>query len=287
MKLKRIAMCMGAVLCWGSSVAMAAARIPLSSKRGVKETYKEAANRSLIKLKNFGQEARLGASAFDVRVSSFEEIDLTKVPEIGGLEKLQAIFETYRDKRYLPDPEDATFLRRLSWMYPDDGCFARAELLARLSENDLNPAAAKLFVFGDLQAPTPNHPAGEVRWWYHVAAAYRIGSELFVMDPSVEPKKPITDREWGERVGDRGTDGRTSLEWSLCATRAIDPGADCRNPMEESEGYVKRMLAPYLEAERDRAVELGRVANDVLGDLPPWLDAASTPQLPEAELQSP
>jgi hypothetical protein len=266
---------------------LAFANMPMSAKREVGESYREAAHRSFVKLKALQQPPRLGSSVYDLRVQSFDDIDLTKVNDIQSAEKLQSIFESYRDLRYLPDPQDGAFMRRISWMYPDDGCFVRAELLGRLAENDFNPKAAKLFVFGNLRAKTENHPRGEIQWWYHVAAAYRLDDVLYVLDPSVEPLRPLTEKEWGARVGDLGVNGQTTLEWSLCASRAIDPGADCNNPSEETEGDMKSWIEPYLYAERARAVELGRDANLVLGDLPPWIVVSDGSPSPIETIRSP
>ncbi|HVJ63668.1 MAG TPA: protein-glutamine glutaminase family protein [Bdellovibrionota bacterium] len=251
--------------------AGAQARAPMTSRRGADEPFLDAAARVYSKALNETQNLNFGESAYDARVDSFEELDLSRAPQIESIEKLQKIFETYRDRRFLPDPQDATFLRRLSWMYPDDGCFARAEFLGRLVEADSLPSVGKLFVFGDLRAPTPNHPSGEVQWWYHVAGAYRVGEELYVLDPSVEPKRPVTDNEWGQRIGDHGRDGATTLEWSLCASRTFDPGMSCEHPVAQSDTSLREWISPYLEAERERVTSLGRIANEVLGEHPPWL----------------
>src|ERR1700744_3582697 len=38
----------------------------------------------------------------------------------------QRRFESLRDTRWLDDGAHKNFARRLAWLYPDDGCFARA-----------------------------------------------------------------------------------------------------------------------------------------------------------------
>lgn len=279
MKLKSLSVLSGLVLLAGFAEAAPVERLsraPVSAIRNADESYHDAVERFSSRL-FFEDSVEVGMSAFDLQVQSFSQIDTGSVAQVESAEVLQKLFETYRDLRYLADPDDETFLRRLSWMYPDDGCFLRAELFGRLLEIEKNPAISKIFVFGDLSAPTPNHPRGLVRWWYHVAPLYRVGDVAWVLDPSVEPLRPLTIAEWGQRVGDHGSQGQTSLGWSVCAGHAVDPFSDCLNPRVEEETTVKSWISNYLHAERSRVVELGRAPNEVLGDFPPWKTVQAPP----------
>lgn len=266
-----------AVSVGGAKLAFAEVVVPISAVRLPGESFEDAAKRAKpIILNNQSATQARGPSVYDSRVFLLDLINKNWVAEIESLEKLQNIFETYRDLRYLPDPNENSFLRRLSWLYPDDGCFARAQLFGFLTEKDQLPQISKIFAFGDLMADTPNHPDGFVSWWYHVAPMYKVADELYVLDPSVEPTKPLTRAEWGTAIGDVGENGNTTLQWSLCHAHAYDPSSECfKSRITEEQKEDTSGIQQYLNAERKRVAELGMQAESVLGDAPPWTKQAS------------
>lgn len=67
-------------------------------------------------------------------------------------------FRSLRDARWLTMPGMRDFKRRSSWLYPDDGCFARAALGGQKLESWDYPRPKKLFIFGDLEVKTANSP---------------------------------------------------------------------------------------------------------------------------------
>ncbi len=80
-------------------------------------------------------------------------------------------FAATRDARYLidADPSHPTpSPRRISWMYPDNGCFARAEQVDVIIAQNQKPRPYKLFAMGYLRVYADNHPAGMVEWGWHV-----------------------------------------------------------------------------------------------------------------------
>lgn len=264
---------------WLGSLPVFAAYRPLSAKRRPSESYRSVISkiRARVSSQPDGDVTFGGAaSAYDSRVSDLKKLNVDSVSLVSNLDVLQEMFVAYRDLRYLADPDVAGNLRRISWQYPDDGCFVRAELFGYLAERDHRPAISKIFVFGDLEVATTNAPSGSVSWWYHVAPLYKIdGGELYVMDPAVEPQRPLTRAEWAARIGERGTNGATTLQWAVCSRHAFDPSSNCQNPPDLSEASTIEAGLDYLKAERARAVEMGRNPDLVLGDEPPWFKVPS------------
>ena len=83
--------------------------------------------------------------------------------------------------------------------YPDDGCHARAHKMRRLLI-EKGFESYKIWLYGDLQVDTVNHPDCGVLWTWHVAPTLRVrtgpGSvELRVIDPSLFTE-PVPEEEW-------------------------------------------------------------------------------------------
>jgi hypothetical protein len=94
----------------------------------------------------------------------------------------------------------------IPFLYPDDGCYARAHEMCRLMRLR-TPAieAEKIWIFGNLNPATSNHPDCAVTWWYHVAPTLQVntamGIEKRVIDPSLMGG-PATEAEWKARQND-------------------------------------------------------------------------------------
>ncbi len=194
-----------------------------------------------------------------------KELNLLAIPDVGSYADLERKFEHIRDTRFL---ENATpFARRLTWLYPDDGCYARAELAALGLAQHSFPSPKKIFVFGNLKATTKNSPWGFVEWWYHVAVAYRIGSEAYVFDPAIEPKRPLKLSEWNRAVG-----GESSfVQYTICSHKTFDPSSDCYSTSGLSPEEATQEQTVFLTLEWDRLLELDRDPEKELGSEPPWL----------------
>lgn len=232
-----------------------------SSSRRAGEDWRVAARHALGAV-------RPGAgTAYDLAVP-LKDLDRTKAfPFTGGKSLLVANFVHTRDWRFLPDPQVAGFMRRLSWMYPDDGCFMRAEWLARLLNQHYRQAwVNKLFVFGNLEAPTPNHPQGVVRWWYHVVAAMGFQNQVIVYDPAIDPNQPLTLETWMSKIAK----DPTQLKLSICKSGTFSPREDCEKLEPIDEKYLRDYSDTYLKAERERLTQMGRDPEKELGEHPPW-----------------
>lgn len=70
--------------------------------------------------------------------------------------------------------------------YPDDGCWARAQRICELFETGKPLVMAKVWIYGDLEIRSANHPFCSVRWDWHCAPLIKVGTgKLMVLDPSL------------------------------------------------------------------------------------------------------
>jgi hypothetical protein len=180
---------------------------------------------------------------------------------------MKTAFESFRDYRFLERDSKPGFLRRVSWLYPDDGCFARASL-AIVNLNQWKYAVPKkIFVFGNLEVKTVNSPWGSVSWWYHVAPLVEVNGEKYVLDPAIEPKNPLRLEDWLARMSPTPD----SLEVAVCGSGSYTPYDACYKDTDGVESMALSDEGYFLDAEWARLVELGRDPEKELGDLPPWL----------------
>ncbi len=212
----------------------------------------------------------LSKTAYSARVP-FDHLDLNSAPSWDSLgsdfSSVQEIFENSRDERALIEPGRPDFLRRLSWLYPDDGCFARTALTGQKLESWHYPRPAKLFIFGNLQVRTPNSPRGWVSWWYHVISVIAFQGRTYVFDPAIEPGHPLLVLEWIKQMATNPK--KVSL--SLCNGYAYEPGNLCYESTRSAENQALSHQIYFLQKEWNRVLELRRDPKEELGEHPPWL----------------
>lgn len=210
-----------------------------------------------------------GGDAYLTPVDSakkYKQAKLPKTVEWGSPDLLAQIFEKVRDNRWLIEPDRPGFLRRPSWMYPDDGCYARAALVNHLLSRWNIPAAGKVFAFGDLTSKNSNTKTGYVSWWYHVAPVVEVAGQKYVLDPSVETHHPLTLREWLSRISDNPEE----VEISICGSGAYSPYDKCERESDGEEAVALKEQKAFLRMEWYRLEELHRNPVQELGDNPPW-----------------
>lgn len=201
-----------------------------------------------------------------------KNLSLSEIPDVGTMTELIRRFNFVRDTRFLAT-EDASFPRRLTWLYPDDGCYARAEMASQKLIDQQLTTPKKIFVFGNLTAQTTNAAEGYVHWWYHVAVIYRVGATAYVVDPALNPQKPMTLDSWNKAVGGEST----PVKYAICSHDTFDPDADCFEPTQMSEAQAEAEQKGFLQDEWNRLLELHRDPTKELGDSPPWrLPAGAT-----------
>ncbi|MCB0378695.1 MAG: hypothetical protein KDD33_09400, partial [Bdellovibrionales bacterium] len=173
-----------------------------------------------------------------------------------------------RDLRFMdtnPKSEDDP-LRRITWLYPDDGCYYRAGLFVDKARELGFEAPSRVFVFGNLTVKTNNHPDGEVSWWYHTAPIVRLGSEVFVLDPAIQPQEPLPIADWILTQVPK----LSEVSVSYCSGDTYGPHSACDPSQLLTSESVSRSLY-FFQWEWDRQEDLGRDPEKVLGDEPPWL----------------
>lgn len=181
--------------------------------------------------------------------------------------EMNASFEKFRDYRFITTNSKPDFKRRISWLYPDDGCFARAAL-AILNLGSWNTAVPKkIFVFGDLTVQTKNSPSGSVTWWYHVAPLVEVDGVKYVLDPAINPKTPLKLEDWLATMSAQPD----TLEVAICGSGSYTPYDNCARETDGREEQGLNDQPTYLEYEWSRLQDLGRNPENELGDLPPWL----------------
>jgi hypothetical protein len=176
-------------------------------------------------------------------------------------------FKRLRDERWMETTDHPGFLRRSSWLYPDDGCFARAGLAIMNLLKWKFPAPSKIFVFGDLNVKTANSAGGGVSWWYHVAPLVEVKGQKYVLDPAIEPRQPLKLDDWLKTM----TANPASLQVAICGSGSYTPDDLCDKISDGVESSANGDQPYYLGLEWSRMTELSRDPQKVLGDSPPWL----------------
>lgn len=192
-----------------------------------------------------------------------------KLPDVTNWESVAVMeerFKALRDIRWLETTTAPGFLRRSSWLYPDDGCFDRASLAVMNLLKFKAAAPNKIFVFGDLKVVTPNSPQGEVSWWYHVAPIVQVNGEKYVLDPAIEPRHPLKLDDWLSTM----FPSIANLEIALCGSGSYGPTSLCEAESDGIEQVAAYDQLIYLTEEWQRLLDLKRNPQEELGNNPPW-----------------
>ncbi len=254
------------VFLFSTSVLIPFANAGLSAARlkGVPaELYVHSAKKTL---KANGYLSESGPALYEK--GEFTKAAWDRAPEVSAAD-LQASFELARDEKMFTDSEKRK--RRATWMYPDDGCFVRAQVAADVFEKTTGKKAAKIFAFDNLTVKTANSPDGEVGWWYHVAAIAKVVDPLtkkeafYVYDPAIDMKKPMEVRDWLKAMNS------PNAEVAVCTGDAYDPDSDCGAGTGSPLGRAINEAQWFMPSEWYRLEELGRDPKRELGEFPPWL----------------
>jgi hypothetical protein len=195
----------------------------------------------------------------------FRESNVPEVTEWYSYKNVLENFRRLRDHRFLIWSRRPQSLRRSSWLYPDDGCYARAALAHyNIYQWDL-AVPKKVFAFGNLTVKTKNSPRGAVSWWYHVAPIVEVGSIKYVLDPAIEPGRPLKLAEWLGRMG-----VASRIKVAICNSGTYGPRSYCGRNTDGVEKTAFRHQQKYLGLEWQRLRNLGRNPLQELGDDPPW-----------------
>jgi hypothetical protein len=235
---------------------------PPSAMREPNESSEEALNRQ--QPKDFVADP---ASARGVARPYSEGLDARAIPEwTGRFEDLQTVVASIRDERLYLHQTQPDFLRRSTWLYPVDGCYARAEHVSLGFEARGLPRPGKVLAFGRLAFRSTFGPSSTVYWSYHIAAAFRFRGEVYVLDPVAHPTRPLHFEDWlGAMTADKQT-----VKISGCGENTYSPASRCLDGKRISyEAFAKHQMG-YMEPEWNRLLKAQLDPVRVLGDEPPW-----------------
>jgi hypothetical protein len=241
-------------------LATAQASEPRSQVRLPGEDFRSAAERYL------GAKAQFPPGSAEDAAVYADQLDLslaTSWDSLGTMDAFTEAFEAVRDARFMYTKDHPGFARRISWLYPDDGCFDRSALAVQKLAELNYPAPTKIFIFGNLGVKSPNAPGG-VGWWFHVVPIVSFHGQAYVLDQAVEPRRPLLLNEWLALVSEDPTD----VKASICVSSAYLPESDCAYGKDDSDALSDEV--GYLKAEWKRQIHLKRDPTVVLGDKPPW-----------------
>jgi len=217
--------------------------------------------------------ATLGAACGPAdEFDSEESIDTVQqpAPNYTGVpswswQTINNFFTQVRDIRWLRE-NGYTFPRRISWLYPDGGCEARAEIICNRAQISFLTRPYKIYVMGVLRFTTPYAAPGwtNVTWPWHIAPIVKNSSSgnPFVLDPSIRPAGPLTPQNW---VNHFGGDINNAV---VVPSTFWGPGGGSGNITDRA---YDEMEGTYLRLERMRLEALGLNPTQLLGDNPPWL----------------
>lgn len=238
-----------------------------SAVRQPGEDWQTALSRAMEKnTDDHGLFSRSGSALGSAQAYS-ENLDIEALPEWreSGSE-LQLAFERARDERVYSQGNRPEFLRRSSWLYPDDGCYVRAAhaVYSFGRQNKLLPG--KIFVFGRLRIQSGFSASGKVWWSYHVAAAFRIQNRALVIDPSIDPHRPLFLKEWLSHM----SKDLNKVRIAVCDTNAYSPSRNCFGSAPISEERLSQHQRSFLDNEWSRVKSVQLNPERLLGDEPPW-----------------
>lgn len=177
--------------------------------------------------------------------------------------QLQSWFQEVRDERYLDWSGQRNMKRRLTWLYPIDGCYARANMVIRRIRDKKRPIPKKIFVFGNLWFHTAFAPGGKVGWWYHVAPIVDVNGTQYVLDPAIDFNRPIRVNEWLAHMGQP-----YDMQIAICGAGTYLPENDCDR--KEVRNLGKTTTMSLMTKEWDSLEQLGHDPELLLGERPPW-----------------
>ncbi|AHG88081.1 hypothetical protein J421_0544 [Gemmatirosa kalamazoonensis] len=105
----------------------------------------------------------------------------------------------------------------IPFLYPDDGCWARAHEMCRLMLG-MHLTPRKVWIDGSLHTPTKNNPSCFVNWGWHVAPTLCVRGPGFfrrrrmVIDPALFTA-PVTEATWKSVQGDPNAT-LTDTDWT-------------------------------------------------------------------------
>lgn len=212
-------------------------------------------------------------------------LDFTDVPTWSDADIMEQ-FAAIRDHAYLIDEgHNQSPLRRLSWMYLNDGCAERAEQFNTLAAQAGKTRPYMIFAFGEsayLRAYSSNHPSGVVEWGWHVAPVVKNSQgEPIVFDAALNPCRPLSYEEWLALMVDSldfydnlaaGNGVAIANSWAIMPESLVSGDeTDLAELLDwMNVDILEAFSTYYLPNEWELQITLGRDPEVVLGANPLW-----------------
>ncbi|BBM84511.1 protein-glutamine glutaminase family protein [Candidatus Uabimicrobium amorphum] len=235
-----------------------------SAVRLENESFEDSYQRYQAKLTWAGIATRESKNVYDY-AKPLDDLDYSEAPQWKNYEQVVKRFKKLRDARFIYTT-NVKFPRRCSWLYPIDGCAARAALTSQNAALWGYKRPAKIFVFGNLKVDTEYSPKGYVEWFYHVAPIVAANDKYYVLDPSIEQSRPLTVREWLQRM----TNDLQSVKLTVSNPYTLYPQSPMNNtdPLEDARALWEQHI--FLEREWNLLERLQMNPQEKLGEKPPW-----------------
>jgi len=226
----------------------------ISAERQAGQSWDAAFN------KNVSEQRRQMAEANALEVSEIDSRDVGGVPDwTGSLAALTALAVEVGDRRNYENPNSDNFRRKAAWLYVNDGCFSKAAHVSLIAKNKGLVQPGKIYAFGNLRFHSPYAKNGKTAYWsYHVAAAYAVGSTVYVIDPAANPDGVLTSDQWKSLI----SANPAGLRISYCDSRSYSPVSSCRGG--SGNGADIGSMSKYLRLEWSNLAELGYSPNALL-----------------------
>ncbi|WP_437679091.1 protein-glutamine glutaminase family protein [Sorangium sp. So ce131] len=225
-----------------------------------------------------------GPRTFDQQKGPPEALDGDCVPTWTEAQ-LSAGFAAIRDERLLTSSMQPGFLRRIPWLAVDNGCEERAQAASYFLDQWGYPATYYARVASrpgkSLSLDTVHEPDGNVVWSHHVAPVVQVSGQLVVLDPAIDPERPLPIAEWRSRFSVPG-----DIDVALCRDHAVGAGCFDAVPAEPSLPSTAPGSLLHLRLVTEWRVQelLGRDPYRVLGPCPPWEDDCEPEPTPDPNL---
>lgn len=228
-------------------------QIPVSPVRAPNQSWEEALRNNM---------PAWGESVLDPEISLLQDITpdtIGGVPEWPyGLLALNSFVYQVRHARFYNNPNPGDYKRKAPWLYPIDGCYAKAAHVSAQASIRGYKRPGKVFAFGHLRFNSPYSSRGRVFWSYHVAAAYHIGSTVYVIDPMVSGSAALTLDQWIGQLS--STPERVKVK--LCDENAYSPSNRCIG--SKNNGAYLGHIPFLLKSEYSNLRRLGFDAKSLL-----------------------
>jgi hypothetical protein len=264
--MKRVSVLLIGILSIGTVYTEPLQATALSERRFPDETYQSALLRNLPtrSLRSGALETEYDRSVFN-SLTTLEEVNISTLPEVLSEAVAFEMHRRLRDTRSWTWNEMQDFPRRLSWLYPEDGCYLRADLMVSKLKEWGYTRPKQAFVLGDLSFESLYE---KVNWWYHVAPIVRVGTQAYVIDPAIDYQRPLLLKDWVQRISEK----TANTQIAVCEAGAISPDDPC-NSVEPTWNSTERemTLQAFLGSEwSGLEAVLGQSPSGILGDSPPW-----------------